>query len=268
MNLFEICNKELKRKSGIYKISYNDHVYIGSSKNLYSRLMEYKRDLLKGRHSNQILTNIVAKYGIENLVVEIVEYCSPEIRFEREKYYIEFYKADINLKDPITFELSESSRAKLGASVKLGRLHGKYKTKYDYSAIERYDIWGNYVTTYTNIEDAEKAILLNRKEITRLAGGYKKGLIRNGIRLRYAVSSVPVQRFDTNVSRVGEHFDFYYIASDGSEQFAFNDGRKVWQFLAKYTLENPLKPLTLIPKLKDSIKRINTNKRRESAKTF
>lgn len=140
MNFFELSNKELGKKSGIYKISYNDHIYIGSSKNLYARLREHRVKLLGQRHKNPILQNIYNKHGILCFNIEIVEFCAPEIRIEREKYFITFYKATANLKDPVTSQLSEQSRKKLGESVKKGRAEGKYKTKYDFSKIEQYDL--------------------------------------------------------------------------------------------------------------------------------
>lgn len=140
MNFFELSSKELGKKSGIYKISYKEHIYIGSSKNLYARLHEHRIDLVGKCHKNPILQNVCNKYGIMCFEVEVVEFCDPEIRIEREKHFIEFYKATANLKDPVTSQLSEQSRKKLGASVRKGRAEGKYKTKYDYSKIEQYDI--------------------------------------------------------------------------------------------------------------------------------
>lgn len=38
--LFTLSSKELSKKSGIYKLSCGGHLYIGSSKSLYSRLIE------------------------------------------------------------------------------------------------------------------------------------------------------------------------------------------------------------------------------------
>ena len=38
--LFTLSSKELSKKSGIYKLSCGGQLYIGSSKSLYSRLIE------------------------------------------------------------------------------------------------------------------------------------------------------------------------------------------------------------------------------------
>lgn len=61
-------------------------MYIGSSKSLYSRLIEHRTDLLKNKHPNDFLQKVSNKYGIQNINVEILEFCDPQIRINREKY--------------------------------------------------------------------------------------------------------------------------------------------------------------------------------------
>ena len=51
----EITHKELSLKSGIYKLMINNHVYIGSSSNLYYRLKEHLSKLRKCIHKNPYL---------------------------------------------------------------------------------------------------------------------------------------------------------------------------------------------------------------------
>lgn len=81
-----LSNNQLGHCSGVYKISLNEHVYIGSSKNLYSRLAEHRSDLFYKRHSNDFLQRVCDKYGIENFIIDIIEFCEPSIRTAREKY--------------------------------------------------------------------------------------------------------------------------------------------------------------------------------------
>ena len=253
MNFFELSSKELGKKSGIYKISYKNHIYIGSSKNLYARLHEHRIRLVGHKHRNPILQNIHNKHGIMCFEIEIMEFCAPEIRIEREKYFIEFCKATANLKDPVTSQLSEQSRKKLSESVRKGRLEGKYKTKYDFSKIEQYDLWGNYVQTFKDIEDAILSLNIPRKQAIRLVKGYSKGDIYKGIRLRYQESNVPVKRFDKYYKKLGQHIDFYYINDKNEEEFAFNSTKTVWHFLADYALHHPNQKLILIPRAKNSV---------------
>ncbi len=86
LTLFTLSSKELSKRSGIYMISIKEHKYIGSSKNLYSRLIEHRRDLLNSKHSNSFLQNVSNKYGIENLKISILEFCDKNCRISREGY--------------------------------------------------------------------------------------------------------------------------------------------------------------------------------------
>lgn len=249
MNLYELSNKTLGKKSGIYKLSAGGHIYIGSSKNLYARLIEHRRDLSKNKHNNQFLQNVCNKYGIENIDVEIVEYCLPEERIKKESEWIKALNADINQADPFTHELSESAKQKLGASVKAGRLAGKYKTKYDLHPVECYDYFGDYICTYQDKQEASEKLGIDKNTVNRLASGYKKGLSINGIRLRYSDSTVPVQQFPINPQYLGKYYDFYYLDEEGNEQIAFHSVKDLYSFISKQ-LMNKKTSITIYPKLK------------------
>lgn len=130
----------------------------------------------------------------------------------------------MNLKDPITNELSEVSKQKLSNSIKQGISQGKYKTKFDFCKVECYDYFGNYITTFANKEDAAKKLNISKRDVQKLASGYKKG-VTNGIRLRYSDSEVPIQSFPINPQYIGKYYDFYYKSEDGSEKLAFSNVR-------------------------------------------
>lgn len=249
MNFYELNVKDLKNKSGIYKLSVANHAYVGSSKNLYYRLLEHRRDLTNNNHDNTFLQNICNKYGIENIKVEILEFCLPEVRIQKESEWIKKIKADVNKADPMTHELSEESKQKLSNSIKAGRLAGKYKTKYDLHPIECYDYYGDYVCTFLDKEDAAKKLNINTKTVHRLAGGYKKGVTIKGIRLRYSDSKVPVQKFEINPQYLCRNFIFYYKDDSGEEKIAFSEIKEVYPFIASQLMEKKEK-ITIYPKLK------------------
>lgn len=232
-NLFlELSSKELQKKSGIYKIICNDRFYIGSSKDLYARLHEHRRHLGFKKHPNDFLQKAYNKYGQDHILYEIVEFCNPEERITKESYYIQNLKPDFNLQlDPIDRTLSNYSRQKLSKSVLKGRAEGKYKTKYDYTEVEMYDYLGNYLKSFKNKEEAAKELKISKKQVNRLAGGYKKGVAsENGYRLRYSNSSVPVQKFNVIPNALGRRF-FFEIKNDNEEYlFAFRNIRDCWQF--------------------------------------
>lgn len=223
-------------------------MYIGSSKNLYSRLIEHRTDLLKNTHSNNFLQKVSNKYGIQNIEVEILEFCDPQKRIEQEKYWIDYYNADMNLQDPVTNKLSDYSKKKLSNSIKKGRLNGKYKTRFDFCEVEQYNYFGEFMCKYKNKDEAAEKLNLPKKSIQKLASGYKKGICRNGIRLRYSNSNVPIQKFKINQQYIGKYFDFYYLDDNKTEQFAFDSVKNVWKFLGAHLKLN--KPIILIPKLK------------------
>jgi len=128
----------------------------------------------------------------------------------------------MNLQDPVSHELSESSKQKLSKSIKKGLSEGKYKTKYDYCDIEAYNHFGNYIKTFKSRDELSKEYGFTNKEIQELASGYKKGSSKNGIRLRYSISDVPVQNFEINPNFIGNHYVFFYINESGEEEFAFS----------------------------------------------
>lgn len=78
--------------SGIYKITNpKDRVYIGQTKNLHKRLLDYLR--VDSKIKSQIkIYNSIMKYGIENHVFQVLEECAVEILNKRERYWQDFYE--------------------------------------------------------------------------------------------------------------------------------------------------------------------------------
>lgn len=250
--------KELNYKSGIYKLSAGGHIYVGSSKNLYSRLAEHRNDLRKGQHSNEFLQRVFNNEGINNFRVDIIEFCNPEDRIEREAYWIKELKSDMNMQDPISHELSEESKKKLSKSIKKGLEEGKYKKKYDFCEIEAYDYFGNFIKSFKSKEEISKEYGFTIKEIQNLAGGYKKGASKDGIRLRYSISEVPVQKFKINPNYIGNHYVFFYIDKNGKEKYAFSSVKTCWKFFGEHA---NLSEIKIIPKLRCQVKKDYPGKR-------
>lgn len=252
----ELSSKVLGGKSGVYKLSVKKHIYIGSSKSLYSRLREHKIDLLNNNHSNDFLQRVCNKYGIENIRIDIVEFCSPEQRLIREKFWINKLKADMNMQDPVDHTLSEKSRKKLSKSVRAGRAAGKYKSMYDLAKIECYDYFGDYITTYDTKEDAAKACGLSVKDVIHCLGAYKHGTKSSGksigkavhgYRFRYSCSRVPPMKFNIRPLEVGRYFSFYYTDENGNHQKAFSCVKDCWEFFTKHCRD---KQIIITPILK------------------
>lgn len=80
-----------KKICGVYKIvnKVNGKLYIGSSKDIYTRWKQHRDKLEKGVHGNTHLQNAWNKYKSDSFEFEVIEECSPEIQFEKEQYYLD-----------------------------------------------------------------------------------------------------------------------------------------------------------------------------------
>lgn len=149
---FELQNfKPFKNKSGIYKITMNDHIYIGSSKNLANRLRYHYHSLRKGIHFNFKLQAIYNKHK-EICEFEIAEYCEVEVLLKKETYYIQYFNADVNIiKDPSNVIWTTESSQKLTSSLK------KYYTTHkpvNEKIVYMYSLDGKFITKYRSASEA------------------------------------------------------------------------------------------------------------------
>lgn len=80
----------------IYKITniLDNKIYIGQTKhNINKRFNQHKNDSKKIKLQNRPLYKAINEYGIENFKIELIEVCSNDIAYEREKFWIEFYNS-------------------------------------------------------------------------------------------------------------------------------------------------------------------------------
>ena len=92
-------NYKLKNKSGIYSFLnlVNGKRYVGSSVDLYNRLHEHVHNLKNNKAHNAHFQNAWNKYGEDNFIYNIIEFCDADIRFDREQHYIDSLKPEYNL---------------------------------------------------------------------------------------------------------------------------------------------------------------------------
>lgn len=74
---------------GIYTITniVNNKMYIGYAKNLRTREKTHMSNLRYNKHPNSHLQDSVNKYGIENFLFEVLEYCAEEYLCALEHYW-------------------------------------------------------------------------------------------------------------------------------------------------------------------------------------
>lgn len=94
----ELMNRiEMRDEPGIYKITNlsNGKVYIGQSTKLKSRCQEHIKGALGiSSIANQKIHQVMAEEGLWNFTFEKLCECSKEKLNEKEKFYIEFFKAN------------------------------------------------------------------------------------------------------------------------------------------------------------------------------
>ena len=119
-----IVNENMGR-TGIYRWVHrkSGKSYIGSSKNLSIRFKQY----LNYNHISYLKRNLaiykaLLKYGYAEFILEILEYCSPEVLLQREQYYFDTYHPDYNILkvagSPIGYRHSEAAKKQIGIASK------------------------------------------------------------------------------------------------------------------------------------------------------
>ena len=78
-------------KSGIYCIENlkNGKKYVGQSRDVERRWTSHQSAFRRGHTGGSLLYRAMAKHGIENFDFRVLEYCSPSVIDERERFYIQ-----------------------------------------------------------------------------------------------------------------------------------------------------------------------------------
>lgn len=155
---------ENKNKTGIYRWVnlINNNSYIGSSIDLKERFTSYfNLNHLKNNNSMSICLALI-KYGYSNFSLEILEYCSPKERFNREFYYISMCNPEYNrlkiintMPSRVSSIHSEETKSKISIN-NPNRLEIVVK-----------DVLTSLETRFDSINKAEKALGLARGQISQ-----------------------------------------------------------------------------------------------------
>ncbi len=89
---------ENKGKSGVYRWinKLNNNTYVGSGLNLSKRLGEYFNQSELKRNPRPIHAAIL-KYGYENFILEILEYCKADELIIKEQHYLDLLDPEYNI---------------------------------------------------------------------------------------------------------------------------------------------------------------------------
>lgn len=88
--------KKMPAQCGVYKIDcvLTEDFYIGCSTNIRGRIYSHRKATGRGKQQN--LYKLIKEYGWESFNVEILELCDKENMFERETYWIQELKPNLN----------------------------------------------------------------------------------------------------------------------------------------------------------------------------
>ena len=194
--------------SGIYLIQIKEHKYVGSSFNIKRRLHEHKKDLKANNHCSSILQNSYNKYGIESVIISVLEFCGEGMRLQQEKYWINQLNADCNtIKDPTIYIPNIN-----------------YNSKTTSKVIYQYDLNGNFIQEFPSVNEAGRSLNKNGSSISQVA---RKGHCYNksayGFLWSYEkVNKLPIYVNNSSKSKIkaincfdiftGEEFTFTSIA--------------------------------------------------------
>ncbi len=167
-------NEKLRFKCGIYEFFNleNGKRYVGSSKNLYNRIHEHYHNLKFNKAHNKHFQAAWNKYGEDAFIYNILEFCSKDVQFIREQYYLDFIQPEYNLTNNVIantgHKLSKECKEKISKTL---------KEKYASREIQTYKQEHNWIHCYIynirtfkleaeckNIADAIRLITKSNKQ--------------------------------------------------------------------------------------------------------
>lgn len=166
--------KELK-VSGIYCIENitNHKTYIGSSKNIYQRLLKHFALLRHNKHQNAHLQSAWNKYGESSFRWFILELCDSMELTEKEQYCIDLFGAEYNITRIIERNiLSRESRIKQGETRR--RLHQEGKLEWNFNPVTLYvyDLEGKLLfSNPLGLKDTARRLGISPSSICRVTNG-------------------------------------------------------------------------------------------------
>lgn len=96
----ELIIKENKNQSGVYRWTHkkSGQSYIGSSINLNKRFINYYSfKYITDPKKTKLIHKALLKYGYSAFKLDILEYCKPENLINREQYYLDLFKPNLNI---------------------------------------------------------------------------------------------------------------------------------------------------------------------------
>ena len=170
----EKITRDLK-VSGIYCIENvtNHKTYIGSSKNIYQRLLKHFALLRHNKHQNPHLQSAWNKYGEDSFRWYILELCDNSELAKLEQQCIDLFGAEYNITRIVERTiLSKESRIKQGNTRR--RLHEEGKLEWNFNPVTLYvyDLEGKLLfSNPLGLKDTAKRLGISPSSICRVTNG-------------------------------------------------------------------------------------------------
>jgi len=137
---------------GIYMIQIGNRYYVGSSNHIGKRLTTHKSRLKRNKHENVIMINCFNKYGPKQCHFKVLEICNEDILLQREKFYIDVLKPELNIElDPV-------------------KQNSDYKSK----TVYQYTLKGVYIQKFKSAAKAERFLGKCNSKISQCCLGKRK----------------------------------------------------------------------------------------------
>jgi hypothetical protein len=160
-----------EKNTGIYQIrnTINHKVYIGKASNLYRRKYQHFGELKSGKHKNKYLQSSFNKYGDDNFVFEVIEFCNLDELGKREYYWINYYnsyKRDIGYNIELLDENGVTIRSYESINqmrLTLKKNKGKYiklkgKDNPTSKEVHQYSLTGDYINSFGSCHEAAESL--------------------------------------------------------------------------------------------------------------
>ena len=161
--------------SGIYCIEniVNHKTYIGSSKNIYQRLLKHFALLRHNKHENAHLQSAWNKYGECSFQWFVIEYCDTKCLTQKEQECIDLFGGEYNITRKVERNiLSKESRIKQGNTRRKLHEEGKLEWNFNPVTLYVYDLDGNLLfSNPLGLKDTAYKLGISPSSICRVTNG-------------------------------------------------------------------------------------------------
>lgn len=162
----------VSKSSGIYCIenTVSKKKYVGSSINMYSRLMSHKSYLKRHSHSNRILNRSWIKNGEKNFICYELEKCSFNLT-EREQFWINKLNPEFNItKEVVRNTPSEKSKRLISKTLKEKYSSGEIKPTKT-TPVDVYNLDFKFIKSFETLNKASEFTTVELSVIGKILNG-------------------------------------------------------------------------------------------------